>query len=100
MSQISGPGTLAELSQLSREVDFTPAQTPQPSLPSPGIIGRRAELGAIGENVPPNHDQIYNLQMLETAYRNIPQLKDSERPRSYVPVRHLWSFYGKSGATV
>ncbi|KAJ7565767.1 hypothetical protein O6H91_02G074100 [Diphasiastrum complanatum] len=95
VSQVGGPGTLAELSQQSRDADFTPGQQMQSSQsPGPGVIGRRsaADLGAIGDNLTTSigggtaaHDQLYNLQMLEAAYRHIPTPRDSERPRSYVP---------------
>ncbi|KAJ7534355.1 hypothetical protein O6H91_13G090700 [Diphasiastrum complanatum] len=92
---VGGPGTLAELSQQSRDADFAPGQQVQSSQsPGPGVIGRRtaADLGAIGDNLTSPisggtaaHDQLYNLQMLEAAYRHIPTPRDSERPRSYVP---------------
>eukprot|EP00249_Psilotum_nudum_P021865 c28285_g1_i2 orf=637-3519(-) len=96
--QVGGPGTLAELSQLSRDVDLAPGQPVQAVQPStgPGVIGRRSgvDLGAIGDNLTSSfatnaagHDQLYNLQMLEAAYHKIPLPKDSERLRNYVP-RH------------
>ncbi|EFJ20408.1 hypothetical protein SELMODRAFT_109010 [Selaginella moellendorffii] len=91
---VGGPGTLAELSQLSRDADFTPGQQ-VPSTPTssvPGVIGRKSntELGAIGDNLSAAsssmaHDSVYNLQMLEAAYRHLPLPKDSERPRNYTP---------------
>ncbi|KAH9563806.1 hypothetical protein CY35_05G144400 [Sphagnum magellanicum] len=96
---IGGPGTLAEFSQLSRDADFAPGQVvsslQQPSA-GPGVIGRRSmsDLGAIGDNLSPalggvnasvQHDQLFNSQALEAAYRNLPLPKDSERPRSYIP---------------
>jgi hypothetical protein len=51
-------------------------------------------LGAIGDNLIPalgggnasgQHDQLFNSQALEAAYRKLPLPKDSERPRSYIP---------------
>ncbi|XP_057823213.2 uncharacterized protein LOC131035519 isoform X2 [Cryptomeria japonica] len=92
---VAGPGSLAEFSQLSRDADLTPVQPVQPSL-GHGVIGRRSnsDLGAIGDNLVGSignsggaHDHIYNLQMLDAAYHKLPQTKDSERLRSYVP-RH------------
>ncbi|KAH9331669.1 hypothetical protein KI387_003777, partial [Taxus chinensis] len=92
---VAGPGSLAELSQLSRDADLAPGQPVQPSL-GHGVIGRRSnsDLGAIGDNLVGSisnagaaHDNVYNLQMLDSAYHKLPQSKDSERLRSYVP-RH------------
>eukprot|EP01018_Ginkgo_biloba_P024797 Gb_06781 [translate_table: standard] len=95
---VGGPGSLAELSQLSRDADLAPGQ-PLQSVQSSlghGVIGRRSisDLGAIGDNLVGSigstggvHDQFYNLQMLESSYHKLPQSKDSERSRSYVP-RH------------
>lgn len=90
---VGGPGTLAELSRWSNNVEPTgqnvqPAQT---SSSGPGVIGRRsvADLGAIGDNLittTPN-DQLYNLQMLEAASHKMPLPQDSEQSRSYTP-RH------------
>ncbi|KAH9555764.1 hypothetical protein CY35_08G132700 [Sphagnum magellanicum] len=96
---IGGPGTLAEFSQLSRDADFAPGQVVsslQQRSPGPGLIGRRSmsDLGAIGDNLSPalgggnasgQHDQLFNSQALEAAYRKLPLPKDSERPRSYIP---------------
>jgi hypothetical protein len=98
---------LAEFSQLSRDADFAPGQVvsslqQQPSA-GPGVIGRRSmsDLGAIGDNLSPvlggvnaavQHDQLFNSQALEAAYRNLPLPKDSERPRSYIPV-HFCSLF-------
>lgn len=90
---VGGPGTLAELSRWSSNVE--PAgQTVQPAQTSasgPGVIGRRSgsDLGAIGDNLISTaaNDQLYNLQMLEAAYHKIPLPKDSEQSRSYTP-RH------------
>uniref|UniRef100_A0A0D6QUV9 CCR4-NOT transcription complex subunit 3 n=1 Tax=Araucaria cunninghamii TaxID=56994 RepID=A0A0D6QUV9_ARACU len=92
---VGGPGSLAELSQLSRDADLAPGQPVQSSL-GHGVIGRRSnsDLGAIGDNLVGSigsgsgvHDHIHNVQMLEAAYHKLPQPKDSERLRSYVP-RH------------
>ncbi len=66
------------------------------------LIGRRSvsDLGAIGDNLIPalgggnasgQHDQLFNSQALEAAYRKLPLPKDSERPRSYIPVNFLLS---------
>lgn len=92
------PGSLAEPSQLARDIDLSPGQPLQSNQPSGslGVIGRRSvsDLGAIGESISgtPNsgggmHDRLYNLQMLDAAYYKLPQPKDSERARSYTP-RH------------
>lgn len=93
---VSSP--LAEQPQLPRDTDLTPGQLVQLNQPSGilGVIGRRsvADLGAIGDNLsssPSNsggmYDQLYNLQMLEAAFHKLPQPKDSERAKSYAPVR-------------
>ncbi|KAH9540349.1 hypothetical protein CY35_14G000400 [Sphagnum magellanicum] len=103
--QIGGPGTLAEFNHLSRDADFAPGQVVsslQQRSPGPGLIGRRSmtDLGAIGDNLIPalgggnasgQHDQLFNSQALEAAYRKLPLPKDSERPRSYIPVNFLLS---------
>jgi CCR4-NOT transcription complex subunit 3 len=59
-----------------------------------GVIGRRSvsDLGAIGDNLSvasasTSHDLLYNLQMLEAAFHRLPQPKDSERVKNYIPVR-------------
>ncbi|KAH8972051.1 hypothetical protein BDL97_02G173800 [Sphagnum fallax] len=89
---IGGPGTLAEFSQLSRDADFAPGQVVsslQQRSPGPGLIGRRSmtDLGAIGDNLiialgggnpSGQHDQLFNSQALEAAYRKLPLPKDSE----------------------
>ncbi|KAG6390954.1 hypothetical protein SASPL_148700 [Salvia splendens] len=91
-------GSLADPSQVMREIDLSQGQPLQSasSSGSLGVIGRRSvsDLGAIGDNVSastPNsgamHDQSYNLQMLEAAYYRLPQPKDSERAKTYTP-RH------------
>ncbi|XP_074561463.1 uncharacterized protein LOC141817727 isoform X1 [Curcuma longa] len=93
-----GPASSAEGSQLSRDNEMSPGQPLQPSQSSAGlgVIGRRSalDLGAIGDNISSlvgnsgvMHDQMYNLQMLESAYYKLPQPRDSERPKTYVP-RH------------
>ncbi|KAF9595225.1 hypothetical protein IFM89_038049 [Coptis chinensis] len=92
---LSGP--LTETSQMPRDIDLSPGQPLQQSQPSAnlGVIGRRSvpDLGAIGDNItdlPPKQEythQMYNLQMLEAAYYKLPQPKDSERAKSYIP-RH------------
>lgn len=90
-------GNLTESSQISRDIDLSPGQPLQPSQPSGslGVIGRRsvADLGAIGDSISvstPNsggmHDQMYSLQMLESAFYRIPHPKDSERVKPFVPV--------------
>ncbi|KAL8498331.1 hypothetical protein ACS0TY_021596 [Phlomoides rotata] len=91
-------GSHAEPSQVMRETDLSPGQPLQPasSSASLGVIGRRSvsDLGAIGDNITASsansggmHDQMYNLQMLEAAYYRLPQPKDSERAKTYIP-RH------------
>lgn len=87
---VGGPGTLAELSLWSSNVESA-AQPMQPTQPStgPGIIGRRSgsDLGAIGDNLISTgaQDQLSNLHMLEAAFHKLPSAKDSERSRSYIP---------------
>ncbi|CAK7341369.1 unnamed protein product [Dovyalis caffra] len=90
--------SLTESVQVPRDIDLSPGQPLQSSQPSGGlgVIGRRSvsDLGAIGDNLTGSainsgamHNQLYNLQMLEAAYHKLPQPKDSERARSYIP-RH------------
>ncbi|TKV92237.1 hypothetical protein SEVIR_9G151500v4 [Setaria viridis] len=90
----SAPAT--ENTQLPRDTDLSPGQPLQPGMSSSavGVIGRRSvsDLGAIGDNLTgtsasSGHDQLYNLQMLEAAFHRLPQPKDSERAKNYVP-RH------------
>ncbi|KAF9670262.1 hypothetical protein SADUNF_Sadunf13G0050100 [Salix dunnii] len=91
-------GSLTEPLQVPRDIDLSPGQPLQSSQPSSGlgVIGRRSvsDLGAIGDNLTGSainsgamHNQLYNLQMLEAAYHKLPQPKDSERARTYIP-RH------------
>ncbi|XP_031264764.1 general negative regulator of transcription subunit 3 isoform X1 [Pistacia vera] len=91
-------GSLTEPAQVVREIDLSPGQPLQSSQPSGGlgVIGRRSvsDLGAIGDSLSGStvnsgamHDQMYNLKMLESAFYKLPQPKDSERARSYIP-RH------------
>ncbi|KAL3623819.1 hypothetical protein CASFOL_032635 [Castilleja foliolosa] len=91
-------GSLGEPSQVIRETDLSPGQPLQPasSSGSLGVIGRRSvsDLGTIGDNISASaansggmHDQLFNLQMLESAYYRLPQPKDSERAKTYNP-RH------------
>ncbi|XP_043691353.1 CCR4-NOT transcription complex subunit 3 isoform X2 [Telopea speciosissima] len=93
-----GSGSLIEPAQMPRDIDLSPGQPIQSNQPSVslGVIGRRSvsDLGAIGDNLSGStansggmHDHLYNLQMLEAAYYKLPQPKDSERPKSYIP-RH------------
>ena len=70
---VSIPGTLAELSSLAKQAE-TPAGKDQP-----GQADGRPFAGA-------HTDPALNLQLLEASLRNIPQQKDSERPKHYVPV--------------
>lgn len=99
---VSG-GSVAELeqTQMPRDIELSPGQPFQSVQPSGsiGVIGRRLvpDLGTIGDNISvpitpagPTHDQLYNLQMLEAAYHNLPQPKDSERARSYIPVQSFF----------
>lgn len=90
-------GSLTEPAQVVREIDLSPGQPLQSSQPSGGlgVIGRRSvsDLGAVGDNLNGStvnsgavHDQMYNLKMLESAFYKLPQPKDSERARSYIPV--------------
>ncbi|AQK64107.1 transcription regulator NOT2/NOT3/NOT5 family protein [Zea mays] len=86
----------AENTQLPRDTDLSPGQPLQPGMPSSGVgvIGRRSvsDLGTIGDNLTgtsgsSGHDQNYYLQMLEAAFHKLPQPKDSERAKTYIP-RH------------
>ncbi|KAL9431476.1 hypothetical protein AB3S75_026628 [Citrus x aurantiifolia] len=90
--------SLTEPAQVVRDTDLSPGQPLQSSQPSGGlgVIGRRSvsDLGAIGDSLSGAtvssggmHDQMYNMQMLESAFYKLPQPKDSERARSYIP-RH------------
>lgn len=69
---VSVPGTLAELSSLVKQTE-TPAGKDQPGSDGRAFVGAHT-------------DPAYNLQLLEASLRNIPQQKDSERPKHYVPV--------------
>ncbi|KAM3248386.1 general negative regulator of transcription subunit 3 isoform X2 [Capsicum annuum] len=91
-------GSVAEASPRPRDTDLSPGQPLQSSQSSGslGVIGRRSvvDFGAIGDNLSAStanyggmHDQLYNLQMLESAFYKLPQPKDSERAKSYTP-RH------------
>lgn len=92
--------SFTEPSQVPRDTDLSPGQPLLSAQPSAGlgVIGRKSvsDLGAIGDYLSGStistssggmQDQLYNLQMLEAAYHRLPQPKDSERLRSYVP-RH------------
>ncbi|KAJ1401413.1 hypothetical protein SESBI_28789 [Sesbania bispinosa] len=90
---------LPQPAQTSRDIDLCPGQLLQSNQRTGnlGVIGRSfADLGfgAIGDNLSGSianlgrvHDQLYNLQMLEAGSHKLPQSKDSERPRTYIP-RH------------
>lgn len=89
--------SLTEPAQVVRDTDLSPGQPLQSIQHSNplGVIGPKSvlDLGAIGDNLGGStinsggtHDQAYNLQMLDAAYYKIPQPKDSERARSYIPV--------------
>ncbi|KAK8953007.1 hypothetical protein KSP40_PGU008988 [Platanthera guangdongensis] len=95
---VSSSTAIVEVSQLPRSADLSPGQPLQSnhSSASLGVIGRRSvsELGAIGDNLTalaanPGglHDQNYNLQMLDAAFFKLPQPKDSQRVKNYLP-RH------------
>lgn len=95
---VSSSASIVEVSQLPRSADLSPGQPLQSghSSASLGVIGRRSvsDLGAIGDNLTalaanPGglHDQNYNLQMLEAAFFKLPQPKDSQRVKNYLP-RH------------
>lgn len=88
---------MTEPAQVVRDTDLSPGQPLQSSQSSGGlgVIGRRSvsDLGAIGDSLSGAtvssggmHDQMYNMQMLESAFYKLPQPKDSERARSYIPV--------------
>ncbi|ONK74294.1 uncharacterized protein A4U43_C03F4770 [Asparagus officinalis] len=93
---IGGSAAMTEVSQVPRDTDLSPGQPLQPSQSSAslGVIGRRSvsDLGAIGDNLSGSagnsgimRDQIYNMQMLEAAFYKLPQPKDSERAKTYIP---------------
>ncbi|MCO5593544.1 hypothetical protein L7F22_047558 [Adiantum nelumboides] len=90
---VGGPGTLAELSRWSSNVEpgCQNVQSAQTSASGLGVIGRRSgsDLGAIGDNLISTalNDQLFNLQMLEAASHKMPLPQDSEQSRSYTP-RH------------
>jgi CCR4-NOT transcription complex subunit 3 len=86
--------SITEGTQLSRDPDLPAGQPLQPGMSSSGVgvIGRRSvsDLGAIGDNLSvasasTSHDLLYNLQMLEAAFHRLPQPKDSERVKNYIP---------------
>uniref|UniRef100_A0A1D1XR52 CCR4-NOT transcription complex subunit 3 n=1 Tax=Anthurium amnicola TaxID=1678845 RepID=A0A1D1XR52_9ARAE len=90
----AGATSTAEVNQVPRDIDLSPGQPLQltQSSASLGVIGRRSvpDLGAIVDNISianPGvvHDHAYNLQMLEAAYFKLPQPKDSERVKNYIP---------------
>lgn len=70
---VSVPGTLAELSSLAKQAETVPGKE------QPGQSEARPFAGS-------HTDPAYNLQLLEASFRHIPQQKDSERPKHYVPV--------------
>eukprot|EP00850_Spirogloea_muscicola_P008123 SM000042S15390 [mRNA] locus=s42:780817:787413:+ [translate_table: standard] len=64
------------------------ASTSSSSAPATSTVGLSAGGFGLAGAMPPPHayqDQIVDLRLLEAAFRNIPQAKDSERPRSYMP---------------
>ncbi|XP_058086852.1 general negative regulator of transcription subunit 3-like isoform X10 [Magnolia sinica] len=98
LQQAGVSGSSAEATQVPRDTDLSPGQPLQSnqSSVSLGVIGRRgfSDLGAIGDNLSASignsggmHDQSYNLQMLDASYYKLPQPKDSERAKNYVPRR-------------
>ncbi|KAM0045331.1 putative CCR4-Not complex component, Not domain, CCR4-NOT complex subunit/5 domain superfamily [Helianthus debilis subsp. tardiflorus] len=96
-TQAGVPGSVTEADKVTRDVDLSPGQPLQPGqTASLGVIGRRSvsDLGAVGDNpsglsstVGPTHDQQYILQLLESSFYKLPQPKDSERAKTYIP-RH------------
>ena len=95
--QSGGSGPLTEAVHEPRDVDLSPRQPLQSNQSSAGlgVIGRRSvsDLGAIGDNLSAStansgaiQEQLYNLQMLEAAFCKLPQPKDSERTKHYIPV--------------
>ncbi|XP_076914133.1 uncharacterized protein LOC143573027 [Bidens hawaiensis] len=95
--QAGVPGSVAEADKVTKDVDLSPGQPLQPGqIGSLGVIGRRSvsDLGAVGDglsalslNAGPTHDQQSILQLLESSFYKLPQPKDSERAKTYVP-RH------------
>ncbi|XP_068650325.1 uncharacterized protein [Aristolochia californica] len=97
-SSAGSSNAFADAVQVPRDTELSPGQPFQSSQSSAnlGVIGRRSasDLGAIGDNLSSStitsvgmHDHLFNLQMLESAFYKLPQPKDSERPRNYIP-RH------------
>lgn len=95
--QAGGSSSLTEAAHISRDIDISPGQPLQSNQSSVGlgVIGRRSvsDLGAIGDNLSGAtsssgalQEQLYNLQMLEAAFYKLPQPKDSERTKNYIPV--------------
>ncbi|KAG0481287.1 hypothetical protein HPP92_012145 [Vanilla planifolia] len=94
---VSNSSSFVDDIQLSGDTFLTPGQQLQEghSSASVGVIGRRSafDVGIIGENLrslggtDTMHDRNYNLQMLEAAFSKLPQPKDSELVKNYVP-RH------------
>ncbi|RWR80388.1 CCR4-Not complex component [Cinnamomum micranthum f. kanehirae] len=93
-----GSAPLTEAAHVPRDIDLSPGQPLQSNQSSAGlgVIGRRSvsDLGAIGDNLSAStansgviQEQLYNLQMLEAAFYKLPQPKDSERTKHYIP-RH------------
>eukprot|EP00897_Mesotaenium_endlicherianum_P002755 jgi/Mesen1/2507/ME000016S01858 len=108
--QMSGPGSLAELGHLSSNVGFaegsslaslSAAASGQSSAGGgpphlrPMMVRKTGfELASVVDNLgharPPSGggapgEPHANLSLLESAYRNMPQPSDSERPRPYIP---------------
>ncbi|CAK9878272.1 unnamed protein product [Sphagnum jensenii] len=88
---VGGPGTLAEMSQLSTEVNIAGGQRVLASR-NPGVIARRSITtgnnlipSCAGGNTSVQYDQLMNLQALDAAYHSLPLPKDSEGPCSYIP---------------
>ncbi|KAK1429247.1 hypothetical protein QVD17_11453 [Tagetes erecta] len=95
VSQAGVSGSVPEADKVTQDTDLSPGQSLQPGqTTSLGVIGRRSvsDLGAIGDNfsglsstVEPTHDQQSILQLLESSFYKLPQPKDSERAKSYIP---------------
>ncbi|KAI3822727.1 hypothetical protein L1987_10324 [Smallanthus sonchifolius] len=96
-TQAGVSGSVIEADKVTRDTDLSPDQSLQPGqTPNLGVIGRRSvsDLGAIGDSLSglsltagPTHDQQSIMQLLESSFYKLPQPKDSERAKTYIP-RH------------
>ncbi|KAK9079207.1 hypothetical protein SSX86_000877 [Deinandra increscens subsp. villosa] len=96
-SKVGVSGSVTEADKVTQDMDLSSGQSLQSSqTASLGVIGRRSvsDLGAIGDSLSglsstlgPTHDQQSIMQLLESSFYKLPQPKDSERAKTYIP-RH------------